>query len=120
MVRLLLAMLVGLGAVAGALFALGIPMQPVVPVVMLALFGSEVWLWGREGGFSGRDRSRWLRAMVWMAAAGSVWALELTRVWCAPSARMLQGHALWHVLSAASIVPIFRYYAQFETPAVRR
>ena len=38
-------------------------------------------------------------------------ALDVTRVWCDPENHWLQGHAAWHLLSAASLVALYRFYA---------
>ncbi|GAB4143434.1 MAG: hypothetical protein OHK0017_00820 [Patescibacteria group bacterium] len=39
------------------------------------------------------------------------WWLDLTRVWCDPSTfHYINGHAIWHIFSAASIGAIFWYY----------
>ena len=36
---------------------------------------------------------------------------DVTRAWCDPDDHWLQGHALWHVLSAAALVLLQRFYA---------
>ena len=47
--------------------------------------------------------------MITLAGAFSL--LDVTRVWCDPANHWLQGHALWHLLSAASLYALFRFYA---------
>jgi hypothetical protein len=48
-------------------------------------------------------------AFLIMFAAGSVWILDRQRVVCQPDS-FLQGHALWHILTAVSIFFIYLYY----------
>jgi len=45
---------------------------------------------------------------VWSSAP--VAAQAPTRVWCDPTDHWIQGHAAWHLLSAASLVMLFRFY----------
>lgn len=47
------------------------------------------------------------RASAWAAAAGLVWALDLSRLACAPDSPW-QGHAAWHVLTALAALATFR------------
>jgi hypothetical protein len=48
-------------------------------------------------------------AFLIMFAAGSVWILDRERVVCHPDS-ILQGHAIWHILTAISIFFIYLYY----------
>ena len=34
----------------------------------------------------------------------------MTRIWCDPADHWLQGHAAWHVLSAAALAALYRFY----------
>lgn len=54
--------------------------------------------------------------LAWLSViVGSVfWALDLARVWCRPDDHLINGHALWHLATAASLVMYFRYYLQFK------
>lgn len=64
-------------------------------------------------------RGKWRRvprgslrlALGLLLVAASVWILDLRHVWCEP-ASLLQGHALWHVLTAAAAGCTFSYYRQ--------
>ena len=47
----------------------------------------------------------------------SSWALDITGVWCEPHS-LLQGHALWHTLTAAAGGLVFGYY-RGEMPRLR-
>ena len=47
-----------------------------------------------------------------MAVAGSASLADVTRVWCEPANHWLQGHAVWHVLTATALYVLFLFYAQ--------
>lgn len=51
----------------------------------------------------------WL-ALALLAGAGAFSFLDLTRTWCNPDNHVIQGHALWHMLAAASMLPLYRFY----------
>jgi hypothetical protein len=38
--------------------------------------------------------------------------LDVSRVWCEPANHWLQGHAVWHVLSALALLFTARHYAR--------
>jgi hypothetical protein len=48
---------------------------------------------------------------VLLGAAALASLADVTRAWCDP-ASWLQGHALWHVLSALALAQLFRFYAR--------
>ena len=48
-------------------------------------------------------------ALSSLAVAYGIWMLDESRVWCDPSS-ILQGHALWHFLTAASAGLLYLYY----------
>jgi hypothetical protein len=54
--------------------------------------------------------------LAWLSViAGSIfWWLDLERVWCTPDNHLFNGHAIWHLGTAASLVLYFQYYLQFE------
>jgi len=55
---------------------------------------------------------KWLAAGAFlMALAVVIWALDRERVVCSPHS-VLQGHALWHFLSAIAAACLFRSYEQ--------
>jgi hypothetical protein len=57
-----------------------------------------------------KPNGRALVVAVALLSAGFVlWVLDITRTVCSPES-LLQGHALWHVLGAASSWQLFRYY----------
>lgn len=98
-----------------ALFERGFPIQGLVLALILAIVGQEVWLLRRDGR---REAHRfWWLALALLAAAAAFSALDVTRAWCDPSDHWLQGHALWHLLSAASLYALFRFTAALELDA---
>ena len=47
-----------------------------------------------------------------MAVAQAASLLDLARVSCDPGHHFFQGHAVWHVLSAAAAWYLFRYFSE--------
>ena len=88
-----------------------IPIQGIVLLLLLIVAGSELWLWRRA-------RPATLRYFVLALAllsAGAVFSvLDVSRVWCDPHHPYLQGHAIWHVLSALALLAAYLHYRQFE------
>lgn len=63
--------------------------------------------------------AKWLRfAFALMAAAYIIWMLDNTRTFCVADS-LLQGHALWHALGAASVWLLHRYYASEQSLSSR-
>ena len=90
------------------LFELGVPIQGLVFLLIVAIVAQELALRARSA-----DRSAypWFFTGLALITAGAVCsALDVTRAWCDPTHPWLQGHALWHVLSAASLYALFRFY----------
>ena len=54
----------------------------------------------------------WLKyAFITLLISFSIWVLDITKIVCSPKS-IVQGHAIWHVLSAMSIYFLYRYYQQ--------
>jgi hypothetical protein len=96
--------------------ALALPYQALVAVFTLLTVGSELALPSGKRPASYRDFGA---ALALLGAAAICSYLDLSRVWCDPDDHLLQGHAAWHVLSAASLVFVFRHYAALR-PATSR
>ena len=75
---------------------------------IFAMLGQEWVLWRRAS--PGTDYHPYLAALALITAAAVCSALDVTRVWCDPENHWLQGHAAWHVLSAASLFALYRFY----------
>ena len=91
---------------------LEVPIQGLVFVLIVAIVASEVVL-SRRG-----DRASlgFFGLAIALITAGSVFSvLDVTRTWCDPGHPFLQGHAIWHCLSALSLLAAFFHFRQFET-----
>lgn len=90
---------------------LEIPIQGLIALLIAVVAGSEIWIRRRTAGYS-------LAAFggaLGLIGAGAVFsALDLSRTWCDPTHPFLQGHAIWHVLSAACLFVVFFHYRQFD------
>ena len=99
---------VAFSAAVPPLFELGVPIQGLVLVLILAIVAQELVLRARS---ASRAAYPWFWTGLALIGAGAVCsALDVTRVWCDPTSRWLQGHATWHLLSAASLYALFRFY----------
>ena len=101
----------GTTALTVAIDFLLVPIQGIVFLLILAIAGSEAWLWRRDRSGS---HGLFLLALAFLTAGGVFSALDVTRTWCDPSHPFLQGHALWHVLSALCLFAAYFHYRQFE------
>jgi len=90
---------------------LEVPIQGLVFALIVAIVASELWIrWRGE-----RAALHWFGVAVALLGAGAVFSLlDVTRTWCDPTHPLLQGHALWHVLSALSLLAAALHYQQFE------
>jgi hypothetical protein len=101
-----------LSALVPLLFHRGVPIQGLVLALVLVIIAQEAWLLRRDGALPAHRY--WWAALALLAAAALFSALDVTRVWCDPGDHWLQGHALWHLLSAASLYALFRFTAALE------
>lgn len=104
-------LVVGTTALTVAVDFLGVPIQGIVFALIVGVAASELRLWLREPGTS---RGWFLAALALIAAGGVFSALDVTRVWCDPWHPFLQGHAIWHLLSALALAAAYLHYRQFE------
>ncbi len=90
---------------------LEVPIQGLVFLLIVAIVATELWLMRRQPGAS----QRYFALALGLLTTGAIFsALDVTRTWCDPTHPFLQGHALWHVLSALSLVAAYLHYRQFE------
>ena len=103
---------VGFSALVPLLTELGIAIQPLVAFLIALALGQELTLRrrARERGLHVEYRPFWI-GLGFLAAGGLFSALDVTRVWCDPTNHWLQGHAVWHVLTAIALFAFFRFYA---------
>lgn len=69
-----------------------------------------------------RDRFKtsyrdYLIAWIFVLLGFFIWWLDISKVVCDPENHWMQGHALWHILTAIAFYFFFRFYLQF--PKVR-
>ncbi|MCA9510284.1 MAG: ceramidase domain-containing protein [Myxococcota bacterium] len=95
------------------LFWSGAPIQATVFVLIVASIAQEAVLW-RRGPRAGY--AAYAAAIALLAAAAAFSAADLSRAWCDPDDHWIQGHAIWHVLSAASLVALLVFYARRPAP----
>jgi hypothetical protein len=79
----------------------------VFALLVIAVLGVEIY---RHRKSLMSIESKWLwRAAGIMAAAFTVWVLDITKTVCAPYS-IIQGHAIWHLLGAVASFCLYRYY----------
>ena len=88
----------------------GFPIQAIVFVLILALIGQEVAI--NRRGIESPDYRYYGVAIGLISAAAVFSALDVSRVFCDPDNHWIQGHAIWHVLSAASVFALFLFYRE--------
>ena len=93
------------------LFYAGVPIQGSVFVLIVAMIGQEFALWRRSAPAARGDYASYWVALALLGAASAFSLADVTRTWCDPQNHWLQGHALWHLLSAASLFALLRFYA---------
>jgi hypothetical protein len=89
------------------------PIQGLVGLLIAAILGQEWTLHRRDPTDAPDYRPFWL-ALGLLAAAALFSLADVTRTFCDPTNHWLQGHAIWHVLSAASLYAMFRFYEGIE------
>lgn len=94
------------------LFKWSLDGKVVLPAMFTVVIGILLWLWGRNPGHF----SLWkgLLALLAMVVAGALLFLDRAKVGCDPQS-MLQGHALWHLLTGTSGFVAYRFLAD-ENP----
>jgi hypothetical protein len=84
------------------------PIQGLVGLLIAAILGQEALLWRRAP--RAAPYALFGLALALLAAAAAASLADVTRAWCDPANHWLQGHALWHGLSAASLLALFAFY----------
>jgi len=99
-------------ALVPVLFYFDIPIQLTVMALTAVILLQESWLSRRAA--EPAHYPLFFGAMALLAAAVTFSALDLTRTWCDPGNHWLQGHALWHLLTACALYILFLFYRQFQ------
>lgn len=88
---------------------IGIPLFAVQLAVGL---GWQVALY-RESDAAGRAEHRpFIIGLSIFLVSFAIWLTDITRLLCVPTNHLVTGHAIWHVLNAASGLWLARFYAQ--------
>ena len=107
----------GLSALVPIVSKTQVPIQFLVLLLALVILGQEFAAFRRQRP-SDPPTPRLLffagLGLLGLALAASL--ADLTRTWCEPTNHWLQGHALWHVLSAGALYLLFRFYRQLPLP----
>ena len=107
----------GLTAFTGIVVRWQASIQLIVLALILAIIVSE-WRCHRRA--QPRPQVRWFITAVTLLGVALVCSLlDATRRWCVPEDHIFQGHAAWHVLSAASLLSAFIHYRQFDRALAR-
>jgi len=102
---------VAFSAVVPPAFHAGFPIQSLV-ALLIAVGLAQEWRLFRRDGASPAYRT-YLVGLALLAAAGVASLLDVTRAACDPTS-WLQGHAVWHVLSALALAAFFQFYRALE------
>jgi hypothetical protein len=95
----------------------GLPIQLLVFALIVAIVVLELRLArATPGPGSTPPRLRAFSLGMLSIGAGSIFSLlDVSRLWCWPAHPFLQGHAIWHLLSALSLLACYAHYRQFES-----
>lgn len=101
-------------------FWIEFPIQALVLISVLWGLGLEVQLL-RRARSSRPDAGRYTTQYKWLlgglgcAVAGVACSvLDKTGVWCDPHNHIIQGHAVWHLFTASSLMCLYFFYDQFD------
>ncbi len=116
--RTVLAGALGLTAITAVIVRWQAPIQLIVLGLIVAIITTEVIALRRS---PARPRMREFYLAVALLAAALVCSLlDASRRWCDPADHLLQGHAVWHLLSALSLLAAFVHYRQFDAALAPR
>jgi hypothetical protein len=97
-------------ALTAVLSRVGFPIQALIATLILAIIATEALLRRRAV----YPMGHFALSFAVLTAGAVCSALDLSRTVCDPSSHLLQGHAVWHVLSALSLLFAFLHYRQFD------
>ena len=102
-------------ALVPVLTAANVPIQLLVLALIMTSLVQEALLVRRSRALA--DYRVFAVALALITVAATCSAMDLTRIWCDPSDHWLQGHAVWHVLTALSLMALYVFYVPLlETP----
>jgi hypothetical protein len=86
------------------------PIQAIVGVLILMTLATEWALRGRDA----VSYQPFFVSLGLLTVGTAFSTLDATRAWCEPGNVVLQGHALWHVFTALSLLAVSRFYGQLS------
>jgi hypothetical protein len=89
---------------------LGWPVQWIILANSLLIIGQEILIRVRAPAAAGREYRYYAAGLGLLLVAAVFSAVDLARIYCEPENDWLHGHALWHLVSAASIGCIAAFY----------
>ena len=96
-----------------------IPIQTMVGLLIAAILAQELVVLRRRDPATPRtDYRLFIVALALLGGAATASLLDVSRTWCDPTS-WIQGHAIWHLLSAASLFALFHFYIRLPAEAVR-
>lgn len=108
----------GMTAITAVAAKRGIPIQGFISILTLCIVITEL-LCRRRNATPYPMRDFWLSFGLLIAGAAFS-ASDVSRKWCDPSNHFIQGHAIWHVLSALSLLFAYYHYRQFSLTASQK
>jgi hypothetical protein len=99
----------GMSALVPPLFHAGFPIQALVGILIAVGLAQEARLRRRDG--ANPAYRIYAVGLALLGAASVASLLDVTRIACNPES-WLQGHAVWHVLSALALAAFFRFYTE--------
>lgn len=96
--------------------SMDIPYQLLVLLIILLICASEIYLRflsGRKGAHCVAKYEMYLLSLALLLAGATCSALDAARIWCDPKNHIINGHSMWHLLTAASLYFFFQFYKQF-------
>ncbi len=109
-----LGMVVGGVGLVVMLYRLQFPFQLLIAVLALAIVATEVR--ARASLHERVGLQPFARALAFIVAAQACSLADLSRTWCDPDNHFVQGHALWHVLSAIALYFAVQHYRSLRYP----
>lgn len=94
------------------MYLLNLKFQVLIAIAGLLVVATE---WAARKKNSIPKEQKWLVIGVILIVSGEVFSLlDLSRTWCDPTNHIVQGHAIWHVLSAIGLFFAYKHFEQFE------
>jgi hypothetical protein len=96
-------------------FQTGFPIQSLVALSIALSIAQEARLFAstRKAARAGSSGyASYALALALLGSAALFSALDVTRIWCDPGNLWMQGHAWWHLLSAAALAALLHFYVE--------